>query len=345
MYCTNCGRKLPEDGSPCVCQQQPAQPAQQTYTPPVQPQQNYGAPAQSYQPQNYGTPAQNYQQPYYAQPAVPYPQQGTPVHAMLKRFFTSPLFLTAAILMSVNVLFQIIAALVPIDAARIVNTLYSSMPEEFQYFLNPSDLYSALLDAQGGSTVLSVLGILIGGGLTAAAFWITYISAKNPSVPAAKTAGLTIMKVFTILGLIGMSIAAFVCVIGGIALIVSIAGMSDYRYGSMGDLVSFLLGACIAVLVVGLIVCVFEIIYHAKVLKMLNNAKNAIATGNLFGKASMFVAVINFITAFIALFGLFGDVAMYGWVHLPLGLSAAALNFVYGLLVVKFNKEVKYFGL
>ena len=78
---------------------------------------------------------------------------------------------------------------------------------------------------------------------------------------------------------------------------------------------------------------------------MLNNAKDAVVSGNLFGKASIFVVVVNFITAFITLFSVFGDVAMYGWVRLPLGLSAAALNFVYGLLVVKFNKEAKYFGL
>lgn len=61
MYCTNCGRKLPEDGSPCVCRQQPAQPEQQTYTQPVQPQQNYGAPAQNFQapPQYYAQPPCN----------------------------------------------------------------------------------------------------------------------------------------------------------------------------------------------------------------------------------------------------------------------------------------------
>ena len=84
MYCTNCGRKLPEDGSPCVCRRQPEQ---QTYTQPVQPQQNYGAPTQNFQ-----MPPQ-----YYAQPPVQYPVQPpvrpvTPVHGMLKRFASSKLF-------------------------------------------------------------------------------------------------------------------------------------------------------------------------------------------------------------------------------------------------------------
>ena len=63
MYCTNCGRKLPEDGSPCVC---------------------------GVQNGNFNTqPPQ-----YYAQPPVQYPVQPpvrpvTPVHGMLKRFASS----------------------------------------------------------------------------------------------------------------------------------------------------------------------------------------------------------------------------------------------------------------
>ena len=89
MYCTNCGRKLPEDGSPCVCRRQPAQPGQQTYTQPVQPQQNYGAPTQNFQ-----APPQ-----YYAQLPV---RPVTPVHGMLKRFASSKLFFMCALLFTVQ---------------------------------------------------------------------------------------------------------------------------------------------------------------------------------------------------------------------------------------------------
>ena len=75
MYCTNCGRKLPEDGSPCIC----------------------GA-----QNGNFNTqPPQYFQVPpqYYAQPPVQYPVQRpiTPVHGVLKSFFASPLFLITRI--------------------------------------------------------------------------------------------------------------------------------------------------------------------------------------------------------------------------------------------------------
>lgn len=131
MYCTNCGRKLPEDGSPCVCRRQPAQPEQQTYTQPVQPQQNYGAPTQNFQ-----MPPQ-----YYAQPPVQYPVQRpiTPVHGVLKSFFASPLFLITAILFSANLLFQIIASLFPQDPAYIVNQIYSNLPYEMQFIISPGD--------------------------------------------------------------------------------------------------------------------------------------------------------------------------------------------------------------
>ena len=52
----------------------------------------------------------------------------------------------------------------------------------------------------------------------AAAYWITYISAKNPSVPAAKTVGLTIMKVFSIISLVVMSLAEVLCVVLAVIL-------------------------------------------------------------------------------------------------------------------------------
>lgn len=41
MYCTNCGRKLPEDGSPCIC-------GAQNGNFNTQPPQNFQAPPQYY---------------------------------------------------------------------------------------------------------------------------------------------------------------------------------------------------------------------------------------------------------------------------------------------------------
>ncbi|MFR2064298.1 hypothetical protein [Hominenteromicrobium sp.] len=75
MYCTNCGRKLPEDGSPCIC-------GAQNGNFNTQPPQNFQAPPQ-----------------YYAQPPV---RPVTPVHGMLKRFASSKLFFMCALLFTVQ---------------------------------------------------------------------------------------------------------------------------------------------------------------------------------------------------------------------------------------------------
>ena len=226
------------------------------------------------------------------------------MHGVLKSFFASPLFLITAILFSANLLFQIIASLFPQDPAYIVNQIYSNLPYEMQFIVSPGDLYSALSDAQSGTTVGTVIGMLITGGLMAAAYWITYISAKNPSVPAAKTAGLTIMKVFSIISLVVLSLAEVLCVVLAVIFGVALAG-SDYGY--MDEMMSGFFIILIAACIIGFVVLIFEIIYEAKVIKMLNSAKNAMLTGMVPNKASIFVAVICFISAAVSFFSVFGD--------------------------------------
>ena len=211
-----------------------------------------------------------------------------------------------------------------------------------QFIVSPGDLYSALSDAQSGTTVGTVIGMLITGGLMAAAYWITYISAKNPSIPAAKTAGLTIMKVFSIISLVVMSLAEVLCVV--LAVIFGVA-LADNDYGYMDEMMIGFFIILIAACIIGFVVLIFEIIYEAKVIKMLNSAKNAMLTGMVPNKASMFVAVICFISAAVSFFSVFGDAVLYGWIRVPLGLTSVALNVLYGLLVLQFNKMLKNAGM
>ena len=211
-----------------------------------------------------------------------------------------------------------------------------------QFIVSPGDLYSALSDAQSGTTVGTVIGMLITGGLMAAAYWITYISAKNPSVPAAKTAGLTIMKVFSIISLVVLSLAEVLCVVLAVIFGVALAG-NDYGY--MDEMMSVLFLILIVACIIGFVVLIFEIIYEAKVIKMLNSAKNAMLTGMVPNKASVFVAVICFISAAVSFFSVFGDAVLYGWIRVPLGLTSVALNVLHGLLVLRFNKMLKNAGM
>lgn len=87
MYCTNCGRKLPEDGSPCIC-------GAQNGNFNTQPPQNFQAPPQ-----------------YYAQPPV---RPVTPVHGILKRFASSKLFFMCALLFTVQMVVSAVLSVIEV---------------------------------------------------------------------------------------------------------------------------------------------------------------------------------------------------------------------------------------
>lgn len=87
MYCTNCGRKLPEDGSPCIC-------GAQNGNFNTQPPQYFQAPPQ-----------------YYAQPPV---RPVTPVHGMLKRFASSKLFFMCALLFTVQMVVSAVSSVIEV---------------------------------------------------------------------------------------------------------------------------------------------------------------------------------------------------------------------------------------
>ena len=226
-----------------------------------------------------------------------------------------------------NLLFQIIASLFPQDPAYIVNQIYSNLPYEMQFIISPGDLYSALSDAQSGTTIGTVIGMLITGGLMAAAYWITYISAKSPECSgAAKTAGLTIMKVFSIISLVVLSLAEVLCVVLAVIFGVALAG-NDYGY--MDEMMSGFFIILIAACIIGFVVLILRSFTKQKVIKMLNSAKNAMLTGMVPNKASVFVAVICFISAAVSFFSVFGDAVLYGWIRVPLGLTSVALNVLF----------------
>ncbi|MBR0303869.1 MAG: zinc ribbon domain-containing protein, partial [Clostridia bacterium] len=105
QFCLNCGHSLEgESGAPAA---QPEPAAQFTPAPSAAPQYNaapqYSAPAQNAAPQYY--PGQNF---------APYPAAGdTPAVKALRARASSPLFMIAAILVTLSVIAALVVALVP----------------------------------------------------------------------------------------------------------------------------------------------------------------------------------------------------------------------------------------
>ena len=425
MFCTNCGRELPKDGTPCVCgsgqvdttavqqtaeptfaesewagetttlnwedvdpvQAPEAEPAPQapeaswaneaasmswgeTQPAAEQPEEDWGNDTTVLTPENtqpaYSEPQPEityapqqpvYQQPYvqpaptYAQPAYTPPsyavQPTNPVLDVIRGAASSPIFMIAAIVMSVHLLLSIIKAFVPFDFYGI---LYSIVPllesiapgmgaemiEEASYVM--SDLYAA-------QAMLGFLSLpsMIMPALTVAALWMIFISAKKPDGP--KAGGLTILQVLQIISLVGIGLgvllAIFVIIFVCMIVAMLIEEMSYYGMYGGEDMTGVLVLVAIVLIIVVLASVALSLVYAIKVLTSIINAKKAIKTGTVTKTASKFIVFYNFASAALLLLDVFGTISMMGWLAGLVNLCAAGANVLFALVIMQYNKAVK----
>lgn len=444
MYCTNCGRKLAEDGTPCICGsgqyepvmmpavepapapviepipeiaepaepitaapvfepaaeipaepviptpepvaaepfipavpvpvvEEPAAPVEYvdeySFTPVAEPAAQQPVNPYAYQP---AAPADPYAQrpanpyaqpvnPYVQQPPVPQPapayappayavKQPTAVHMAIRSVAASPLFLTAAILMSVNFVLTIVNSFIPSDITAIINTIipilemldpftyYSSMLYEITDILY--EITDVLYEMQMLLAVLN-LGNMILPALVLIGLWVTFASAKKNEIPG--TAGLTILQIVKVISLVGAIIAAVVFVIFAVICIIALVALSNevysFGYYSSSD-EAILTGVTVVVVVVLLVlvpVVVLALLYAIKVVTSISGAKNALRTGEAEKPASMLVAVFGFIAAGAGLLNLI----TLDWMSLLINLSVIGADVLFALCIIQYNKAVK----
>lgn len=213
----------------------------------------------------------------------------------------SKLFLVAIILYSITLVLSLITS---VSSVSLANGLLDSYMD-----MMVGDALSDEIMASSYS-VGSVIGIVIGMAPTvlfAVGMWITYASAVSQN-DRMSTAGLTIIKVVSIIYLVLMCIAAGLMVIV-FALLLIFFNAIDFGalihsdvwrdYGmSSGDVAvaqSMFSVVLIVALVVVAIVFALIIIYYAKIIKTINVIKSTITTGAVTGKISVFVAVMTII--------------------------------------------------
>ena len=264
--------------------------------------------------------------PVYTAPApvVKPPLSSHPVLNAVKKIASSPLFLVAVIAYSAQLLFSLINLFKGGNAIlsmiyRILDMMGGNVPYEFYEIIDRI--------AYIGRAPVIIFGFLglIPTMLICAGLWMTYASAQSRMSNGMKTAGLTMIKVLTIIQLIGSCIAVVVI---ELLLLIAVIGIAATEYAP---------GAAIAVMVFVVLVVAasytLQIIYSAKIIKSLNAAKNTIMTGVPAAKASAFVAIWAFISAFGALFSL---------VTSFLSSAAAITSLVcFGILVFKYNNSMR----
>lgn len=251
------------------------------------------------------------------------------VHA-IKQIASSPLFLAAVIVFTVNVLFGILGS--KFISTQLMRGLYMTGADV------PYEVYEIIssLGSGGGfaSFIFNIPNIVIATGL-----WAIYFSAKNKKSPFMKTGGFTAINVIQWINLAftGIALLLFVLMFAVIFLDL-VSGVS------MG--IVFLAGLSIMMT----IILPFIILYYAKIISSVNNIKKIILTGTVSKKPSLYVGVILVITAVFTLYSSIWETIIpsiaYGnfYLGILMGLNSiliATMNIIFAVVLFKTRNILK----
>ena len=304
MYCTNCGRKLPEDGSPCVC-------GAQNGNFNTQPTQNFQAPPQ-----------------YYAQPPVQYPVQPpvrpvTPVHGMLKRFASSKLFFMCALLFTV----------------QMVVSAVSSVIEVFTVLQNQAYLLERTPVGTNFSVELNVNIVPVQNILVLIGLWLLYASAKKTDTPFMSTAGVTLFKVTEILRIVGCGIlCGLLLLVGLLVLLASTGAPNVTNYTDLPDNIAILIMG--VALVVGLVLSVPLLLYSIKMLGVWTSLQCAIQVGVLPKRLPGYALALQGVLIFCDVVAIIAFFVLNAWILIPGSLCSIAARVYIIRCMAAYNREV-----
>lgn len=311
MFCMNCGQPCADGNKFC---------------------EHCGAPLLDTTAQPASQPApQPVQQPVYAQPQAPV----TPISDVrytLKKLATSPLFLAAAIAYSCMVLFTIAAAVAGQSGLLGALDSYLNMAlryggysmGELSYALDQLDqVVPFLRGASLGSALVGQIPVI----LIAVGIWLVFASAVDKSGMPMKTTGLTIIKVITIISLIGSSL--LLVVLEGV-LIFGTAAAAKY------DDSVVVVGVVIVLAV--LVLMGLGILMSVKTISTIGTMQRTIQTEQPSDKVSVYVAVICILNAIGAVFGMLGFGSVFSVLS---GLCNAVAYICFAIFLFQYRDKMR----
>ncbi|MBO5252742.1 MAG: hypothetical protein J6C51_02240 [Clostridia bacterium] len=326
MFCTQCGRQLPKDGTPCVCGS--GQTEKFTVEPhiPVMPE---------FEPETYYAPS--------------HALQPNPLTEAIRSVGTSPVFLIAAIFMSLQLLLSVVLLFVPMDyyaifssVVPVLDSIVPGMGSEFMREMEAAvgNPYAAQLEG----AFAGLLGLTV-PALTTASFWMIFASAKKPYGP--KTAGLTVLQVLQIISAVSCGIGAlgavFLVVVLAALLPMLIEELSYYGLTVTGNISGAITAVAVVLIVLIVLAVTFGLLFTIKSLNSVVRTKRALRTGSVHKGASRFVMVCCFVTAAMNLMNVYGTVQTLGVLYGVSGVLAAMANLFLALTIIRYNKAIKPF--
>lgn len=314
MYCSKCGKQSPEGTRFC---------------------QYCGQPMEGAQPPR-GTPAAGYQQPY-ARPVQQGPAHstGSPALDAIKRLGTSPAFLVAIIAYSLYIVFYIASAvsggggLSALIRNLMSNPLYSSSAD-YAEFESIMGAYTMM----GNISIVFSIVTAIPAILLCVGMWLMFFTSNDKSGAPMRTAGLSIIKVITIIQLVLICLSTFVIELIVILFTVSLGSQSSY----LGKSGSYVVGILVAVILLIAVCFICSILYQAKILKVLKTLKNNILTASSSDDISMYVIVFTFICGGCAVITSLMNFNLLSFVS---SMSNAVALIAFGVFLLNYRNQMR----
>ncbi len=249
-----------------------------------------------------------------------------PAINILKNIGASPLFLAGVIAFTLSIIFTAITSFS--QTSTLLDQLYE-IQSELGLDFNLDSYYTTIFDNVGFITAFISM---IPSVITAVGLWLIYAAAAEKKNYGISTVGLTILQVMKIISLVYICIvtALFIGLI--VMLIVFTGKLSDYYF--MPDYVKPIIIAASVFVCATLALC---IVYTLKIITTIGSAKKTAITGIANNKASVFVAVMNFILAGLSLFSLINT---YDFYNVLAVLGSVTSLICFGIVILNYKNAM-----
>ena len=305
--------------------------------------------------------------------------QATPSAAstLVRSFAKSPLFLAAISTFTLSVLFNLLQINSKINftfdslkdfvnnylqhnSDSLETTIINPSKKELQSVLDSVSLHNASVKTLSAVYNIWFLSLIIFTLLTilmAIGFWIIFASASNKNRPALSSAGLTMIKIVTILELVFFLIT--IILIGLILIITLNHKFSDdmlviftgllqtLLFGSSStdifdniwsDAPDAVYGYLNLLLIVIVVATILEVFFCIKKITSINTAKRTLAKEQPSEKVSVFVAVICFLSAGSIFLSVFSAEEAITVISI---LCSLASSVCFGILILQYRNAMK----
>lgn len=256
MFCEKCGKQNPENAAFCS---------------------NCGASMATQSVNEQPTQQQTYQQTQKV-------YSPNPVINTIKKVASSGVSLAAIICLTVCLAMSFIGVFsIAGSFDAVVETL-----EMFDFDYREIEMFDTIMDVVESTTIVSGIIALIPVIIVVIGFWLIFTSARDTNNQGMKTAGLTVLKVMSIIQLvffcIGMGLIMILLLIATFAVLVESTAVGGIMF-------------VIMLLVAGIFVV--ELLMYVKAISTINTIKASLQSGNNIAKISMYLIVMLYIMGVI----------------------------------------------